>query len=105
MTTGAGLRIADLTVTYPGPRRKGFRRPAPMTAVRNVSLDVDPDETVALVGESGSGKSTIARAIVGLVTPISGSIDFNGSSLLNEGARDHRTRKRIAMIFQDPRSS
>ncbi|MFI7448638.1 ABC transporter ATP-binding protein [Nonomuraea sp. NPDC049714] len=103
MTSATGLRIADLTVTYPGPRAGGLGRRSPTTAVRSVSLDVAPQETVALVGESGSGKSTIARAIVGLVAPASGTIEYDGVSLLD---RRHRAQGRdIAMIFQDPRSS
>ena len=101
MTTG--LRITDLTVTYPGPRTSGFGRRSAITAVSGVSLDVAPDETVALVGESGSGKSTIARAIVGLVAPSGGAIEFDGKSLLNQ--RDRWARRNIAMIFQDPRSA
>ncbi|WP_051426261.1 ATP-binding cassette domain-containing protein [Jiangella gansuensis] len=106
MTAAAGLRITDLTVTYPGPRAAGLvGRRTPTTAVNAVSLDVAPDETVALVGESGSGKSTIARAVVGLVAPSAGSIDFDGTSLLKLRPRDQWARRNIAMIFQDPRSA
>lgn len=105
MTSTSGLQITDLTVSYPGPRAKGFGRPVPIDAVRGVSLDVAPNETVALVGESGSGKSTIAKAIVGLVAPSSGSIEFDGASPMHQNGRDQRGRRNIAMIFQDPRSS
>lgn len=106
MTAAAGLRITDLTVTYPGPRAGGLvGRRSTITAVDAVSLDVAPDETLALVGESGSGKSTIARAVVGLVAPSAGSIDFDGASLLNLRPRDQWARRNIAMIFQDPRSA
>ncbi|SDU63990.1 ATP-binding cassette domain-containing protein [Jiangella alkaliphila] len=106
MTAAAGLRITDLTVTYPGPRAGGLvGRRTPITAVDAVSLEVAPDETLALVGESGSGKSTIARAVVGLVAASAGSIDFDGASLLNLRPRDQWARRNIAMIFQDPRSA
>jgi ABC-type glutathione transport system ATPase component len=105
MTAATGLRITDLTVTYPGPRGGGLGRRTPITAVRDVTLDVAPQETVALVGESGSGKSTIARAIVGLVKPTSGSIEYDRRSLLDRRSGDRAMRRTIAMIFQDPRSS
>lgn len=105
MTAADGLRIRDLTVTYPGPRTKGFGPREPITAVRGVSLEVAPHETVALVGESGSGKSTIARAIVGLLTPASGTIEFDGVSLFDRRSRAQTLRRNIAMIFQDPRAS
>jgi ABC-type glutathione transport system ATPase component len=106
MTAAAGLRITDLTVTYPGPRAAGLGgRRTPITAVNSVRLGVAPDETVALVGESGSGKSTIARAVVGLVAPSAGSVDFDGASLLKLRPRDQWARRNIAMIFQDPRSA
>jgi len=60
-------------------------------AVDGVSFAVDRGETVALVGESGSGKSTVARLVLRLVRPTSGTISFSG--------------RRAQMVFQDPYSS
>lgn len=105
MTANTGLRITDLTVTYPGPRVGAFGRRTPIAAVRGASLEVAPQQTVALVGESGSGKSTIAKAVVGLVKPAAGSIEYDGTSLLDRRSGDRSARRAIAMIFQDPRSS
>src|SRR5262245_29135257 len=62
-----------------------------LRAVDDVDLEVNAGETLALVGESGSGKSTVARLIVGLYTPTSGSVSFSG--------------RRMQMIFQDPYAS
>ena len=62
-----------------------------LRAVDGVDLEVSAGETLALVGESGSGKSTVARLIVGLYTPTSGAVSFNG--------------RRMQMIFQDPYAS
>jgi len=62
-----------------------------LRAVDSVDLEVNAGETLALVGESGSGKSTVARLIVGLYAPTSGSVTFSG--------------RRMQMIFQDPYAS
>lgn len=75
-------------------------------AVENVSFDIYPGETLALVGESGCGKSTIARSIMHLDKPVSGSIKFNGKEILGLSPRHlQATRRNIQMIFQDPFSS
>jgi len=75
-------------------------------AVENVSFDIFPGETLALVGESGCGKSTVARSIMQLDKPRSGSIRFDGVELV--GAPRPvltRFRREAQMIFQDPFSS
>ena len=81
-------------------------------AVRDVSLHVDPGETLALVGESGCGKSVTALSILRLVaTPpgryAGGAIRFGGEDLLQvDEARIRAVRgNEIAMIFQEPMSS
>ena len=72
-------------------------------AVCKVSLDIKKGETVALVGESGAGKTTLARSIVGLVTPQKGSIRFQGQELCGLSDRAFKPFHRdIAMMFQDP---
>ncbi len=78
-----------------------------LKAVQDVSFEIIRGETFALVGESGSGKTTVARLVVGLLTPTSGKISFEGMSL-TDGARSperDRLRRRIHMIFQDPYAS
>ncbi|MCU0906376.1 MAG: ATP-binding cassette domain-containing protein [Rhodobacteraceae bacterium] len=78
-----------------------------VNAVTDVSFSVPRGQTFALVGESGSGKSTIARLIVGLLTPTAGDIVFDGRSLVEglRGAEARRLRRRFQMIFQDPLAS
>ncbi len=50
----------------------------------DVNLTIYPGETVALVGSNGAGKSTMLGALSGLITPLSGSIRFNGKELARE---------------------
>ena len=77
-----------------------------LTAVADASFSIKRGETFALVGESGSGKSTIAKMIVGLLTPSAGEIRFDGQPLRFDQGRISRTlRRRFQMIFQDPFAS
>ena len=81
-------------------------------AVRNVSFDVAPGETLGIVGESGSGKSVTCYSIMGLI-PMppgrieSGSAMLDGTDLLRCPEKELRAirGKRISMIFQDPMAS
>jgi peptide/nickel transport system ATP-binding protein len=75
-------------------------------ALKGVSLQVWPGESVGLVGESGSGKTTLGRCLVGLETPTSGEIRIAGidASDFSAIARADRmkVRRTIQMVFQDP---
>jgi peptide/nickel transport system ATP-binding protein len=72
-------------------------------AVCGVSLNIEPGQTFALVGESGAGKTTLARAVIGLVTPYEGSILYKGQELCGlKDAAFKPLRREIAMMFQDP---
>ena len=75
-------------------------------AVSGISLDVMPVETLGLVGESGCGKSTVARSLIQLPPPSSGSVVVDGVELTELSERQLRThRTGLQMIFQDPISS
>jgi peptide/nickel transport system ATP-binding protein len=77
-------------------------------AVADVSFDLESGASLAIVGESGSGKTTIARMIVGLERPTSGTISFAGRDRTTpaRGGRDRRERAReVQLVFQDPYSS
>ena len=72
-------------------------------AVEQVSFNLYPGETLGLVGESGCGKSTIGRSMIGLETPRSGSIVFNGQELTQvSGSQLQKLRRNIQYVFQDP---
>jgi len=88
--------------------KRGFlqRLGGPVRAVNGVDLTIMPNQTLGLVGESGCGKSTVARLILRLIDPDSGSIRFNGHELTTLNERQFKPmRKKIQMIFQDPYSS
>jgi peptide/nickel transport system ATP-binding protein len=106
------LEVADLVRHFDvSPplldRILGRRRRAIVRAVDGVSFAVREGETFALVGESGCGKSTVARLIVGLHRPTSGSIRFGGAEIAGFSARARRDRVRsgMQMVFQDPYAS
>jgi peptide/nickel transport system ATP-binding protein len=91
-------KVFDLSESAFGSRRSGQIR-----AVDDVSLDIQPGETLGLVGESGSGKSTVGRLILRLIEPTSGAIRFDGIDLLKaNGSELRRLRRDMQIIFQDP---
>ncbi len=72
-------------------------------AVDDVSLSIEPGETLGLVGESGSGKTTLGRMLVRLVEPDSGSVSLDGQDVLAaRGSALRHLRRNMQIIFQDP---
>ena len=77
-----------------------------MRAVDGVSLDIAAGETLGLVGESGCGKSTLGKAVVRLLKPTSGTIQFGATDITRSNQRALRPLRRdFQMIFQDPAES
>jgi peptide/nickel transport system ATP-binding protein len=100
------LELRGLTKEF--PVRSGLLRRTigVVRAVDGVALCIGPGETLGLVGESGSGKSTVARLILRLVEPTSGSVLLEGEDLTSLGDRELRLRRRqMQIVFQDPYSS
>ena len=96
------LDVKDVVVEYP---LKGFRK-EPFKALKGVSLDIRPGETVGLVGESGSGKTTLGRAVLGLAPVTGGSIKYRGQEI-SKATRAQRKElsHEIQVVFQDPYTS
>jgi peptide/nickel transport system ATP-binding protein len=66
-------------------------------------IESSPPRVTAIVGESGSGKTTLARLFLGLITPTSGEVLYEGQDLQKLGKDDRRRYLRdVQMIFQDP---
>lgn len=90
-TAGGGeVRFDLVNYRYPGAERD---------ALRNVSFQVEPGQSLAIVGASGAGKSTISRLLLRLVDADSGSISIGGADVTSESRAV--TRAHIAAVLQD----
>ena len=99
------LSIEDLNVKF-------TLRGQVLHAIRGVSLDVHPGESIAIVGESGSGKSVFVKCTMGLLDAngqiTGGAIRYNGMDLTSFRTDEDWLKIRgreIAMVFQDPMTS
>jgi oligopeptide transport system ATP-binding protein len=99
------LSVRDLEVSF-------FTRRATIQAVRGISFDLEPGETLGIVGESGCGKSVSSLAILGILPKPAGKVTggeviFGERDLLKLPDKDLRQirGRHIAMIFQDPMTS
>ncbi|OBJ47192.1 ABC transporter ATP-binding protein [Mycobacterium sp. 1423905.2] len=100
------LVATELTKTYRESRGAPWRR-AEFRAVDAVSFRLRRASTLAIVGESGSGKSTVARMVLGLLRPSSGTVVFDGEQISDTMNRGQALafRRRIQPVFQNPYSS
>ena len=100
------LEVSRLKVHFPIHKGLFKRVVGHVKAVDGVSLGLHRSRTVALVGESGCGKTTVGKALLQLVRPTAGSVEYNGMELTHMTTRDLRPHRRdLQIIFQDPYSS
>lgn len=100
------LEVKDLVVRFPGKKNFLGKILNWTLAVNEVSFDVKQGEVLGLAGESGCGKTTLGRAILQLIRPVSGEVWFKGRNLCTLSGKDLRKmRPRLQLIFQDPYSA
>jgi peptide/nickel transport system ATP-binding protein len=100
------LSVRDLAVHFPIRRGVLQRVVGHVRAVDGVSFEISEGRTLALVGESGCGKTTVGKAILQLIRPTAGSVQFDGEELTRlEGEALRRRRRDFQIVFQDPASS
>jgi branched-chain amino acid transport system ATP-binding protein len=68
-----------------------------ITAVRDVSLSVEPGETVALIGRNGAGKTTTLRLLAGELDPVRGDVRWEGESIVGDSP-EKRVRSGIVLV-------
>jgi ABC-2 type transport system ATP-binding protein len=90
--TNPAIEVRDLRKTYPAFRRKA------VTALRGVSLEVDPGIIFGLIGQNGAGKTTLVKILLGLATPTAGS-----ASVLGNSPKDSLARRRVGYLPEQMR--
>ena len=109
---GPILRVRDLSKSF-RIRKGGLfsnAQVADVTAVHNVSFDIQRGRCLGLVGESGCGKTTVSKMIMRAISADTGTVEFNDRGRIVDvrGLSDEELmpfRRRIQFIFQDPFSS
>jgi peptide/nickel transport system ATP-binding protein len=82
------------------------RKQEAVHAINGVDLQVFKGEALCVVGESGCGKSTVARTIMGLLSPTAGEVHYEGKRIDTlEGKALLPYRRKMQMIFQNPYAS
>ena len=100
------LSVDNLAVHFPIRAGVLQRQVGAVKAVDGVSFSLGRGETLSLVGESGCGKSTTGLALMGLVKPTGGVVNFDGQEIRGFDRKALKSyRRRMQIVFQDPFSS
>jgi energy-coupling factor transport system ATP-binding protein len=88
------IELDNVSFTY----REG--EPDAVPALRDLRLEIDPGQLVAIIGHNGSGKSTLVKLLTAILYPTEGNIRIDGIPV----DREHRwdVRRKVAVVFQDP---
>lgn len=69
--------------------------------LKDINLDINKGEVIAIIGPSGSGKSTLLRCMNLLETPTKGHVIFEGNDLTKKGVQLEQLRQKMGMVFQN----
>ncbi len=94
MNSQALIRIVGVSHTYPG---KG--KTPPRQALKEIDLDIQSGEMIALLGPNGSGKSTLLRILTTALRAERGTVEIGGHDLLKE---PRAVRRQLGVVFQKP---
>ena len=76
--------------------------PFEKVALKNINIEIENGEFIALIGHTGSGKSTLIQHLNGLLKPSSGEIIVNGFNITDKDLNLTEIRKRVGIVFQYP---
>ena len=100
ITQGPAAAISNALVPSVEFEAVSFAYPDGTRALEEVSLRIEPGESVAIVGQNGSGKSTLVRHLNGLLRPTAGRVMLDGLDI--RGLHVARLAERVGLAFQNP---
>ena len=90
--TNIQLSTENLSFTYPDGTR----------ALKNINIEIEKGEKVAIIGPNGAGKSTLFSHFNGLTEPTSGCVKIEGNPISFEKDELLKVRQKVGIVFQDP---
>lgn len=90
--TNIQLSTENLSFTYPDGTR----------ALKNINIEIEKGEKVAIIGPNGAGKSTLFSHFNGLTEPTSGYVKIEGKAISFEKDELLKVRQKVGIVFQDP---
>ena len=90
--TNIQLSTENLSFTYPDGTQ----------ALKNINIEIEKGEKVAIIGPNGSGKSTLFSHFNGLTEPTSGCVKIEGKPISFEKDELLKVRQKVGIVFQDP---